>query len=95
MYEIVTTVVDEKFDVRQHLGHLCEWREEWFCEDERLKARLRQLDRNKRLDIQRGDQIGVLRERLKMRIIRKPLEISTKVNNGYQGIRQNLKEQFV
>lgn len=95
MYEIVTTVVDEKFDVRQHLGQLCEWREEWFCEDERLKARLRQLDRNKRLDIQRGDQIGVLRERLKMRIIRKPLEISTKVNNGYQGIRQNLKEQFV
>ena len=53
------------------------------CEDERLKARLRQLDRNKRLDIQRGDQIGILRERLKMRIIRKPLEISAKTNHGY------------
>ena len=95
MYEIVTSIVDEKFDVRQHLEQLCEWREEWLCEDERLKARLRQLDRNKRMDIQRGDQIGVLRERLKMRIIRKPLEISAKINIDYKGIRQNLKEQFV
>ena len=95
MYEIVTSIVDEKFDVRQHLVQLCEWREEWRCEDERLKARLRQLDRNKRLDIQRGDQIGILRERLKMRIIRRPLEISAKTNHGYTDLRQNLKEQFV
>jgi len=87
--------VDEKFDVRLHLAQLCEWRDEWLCEDERLKARLRQLNPNKRLDIQRGDQIGILRNRLKMRLLRKPLEISAKAKDGYKGIRQNLKEQFV
>lgn len=95
MYEILTTVVDEKFDIRLRLAQLCEWRDEWLCEDERLKARLRQLNPNKRLDIQRGDQIGILRERLKMRLLRKPLEISAKAKDGYKGIRQNLKEQFV
>jgi len=95
LYEILTTVVDEKFDIRLRLAQLCEWRDEWLCEDERLKARLRQLNPNKRLDIQRGDQIGILRERLKMRLLRKPLEISAKAKDGYKGIRQNLKEQFV
>ncbi len=44
MYEILTTVVDEKFDIRLRLAQLCEWRDEWLCEDERLKARLRQLN---------------------------------------------------
>jgi len=87
--------VDEKFDVRLHLAQMCEWRDEWLCEDERLKARLRQLNPNKRLDIQRGDQIGILRNRLNMRLLRKPLEISAKAKDGYKGIRQNLKEQFV
>ncbi len=87
--------MDEKFDVRLHLAQMCEWRDEWLCEDERLKARLRQLNPNKRLDIQRGDQIGILRNRLKMRLLRKPLEISAKAKDGYKGIRQNLKEQFV
>lgn len=93
MFDIVTSMVDEKFDIRQRLTHICEWREEWLHEDERLKARLRQLDPSKRLDIQRGDQIGILRKRLKMRLLREPLEISTKVKG--QVIRQNLREQFV
>src|SRR5260370_14066161 len=95
MYEILTTVVDEKFDVRLHLAQMGEWRNEWLHEDEKLKARLRQLTPNKRLDIQRGDQIGILRERLKIRLVRKPLEISAKVEGGYKVVRQNLKEQFV
>ncbi len=93
MYEIVTSMVDEKFDIRQRLTRICEWREEWLREDERLRARLRQLNHTKALDIQRGDQIGILRKRLKMRLVREPLEISTKVKS--QIIRQNLREQFV
>ncbi len=37
----------------------------------------------------------LLLDRLKMRLIREPLEISNKVEGGYKTIRQNLKEQFV
>lgn len=94
MYEIATALVDEKFDVRLRLRHLTERREEWLREDERLKARLRQLDSNKRLDIQRGDQIGILRKLLRIRLIREPLEISAQAKGGYKGIRQHLREQF-
>ncbi len=86
MDEIVAAKVDEKFDVRLRLARMREWRDEWQSEDERLKARLRSLNPNKRLDIQRGDQIGILRKRLKMRLLREPLEISAKVNGNYQGI---------
>lgn len=95
MNKIVTAVVDEKFDVRQRLTRIGEWNEEWLREDERLRARLRQLDPNKRLDIQRGDQIGLLRKRLRVRLVREPLEISTKAQGGYKGIQQNLREQFM
>ena len=93
MHEIVTSVVDEKFDVRKRLARIRELREEWLREDERLKARLRPLNLTKPLDIQRGDQIGIVRQRLKMRLAREPLEISAKVKS--QVIRQNLQEQFV
>src|SRR5713101_7888210 len=94
MFEIVTAMVDEKFDVRQRLVQLSQWKDEWLCEDERLKARLRLLSPKKRLDIQRGDQIGIFRKRLKMRLIREPLEIAAEPKVGYKHIRQNLVEQF-
>src|SRR5258706_15705986 len=94
MYEIETAIVDEKFDVRQRLAQLGEWNEEWLRKDERQKARLRKLSPKKRLDIQRGDQIGIFRKRLKMRLIREPLEIAAEPKIGYKDIRQNLVEQF-
>lgn len=95
MYEIQTAVVDEKFDVRLRLAQLRRWKDEWLREDKGLRVRAQQLNSNKRLDIQRGDQIALLIERLKMRLIKEPLEISNKVEGGYKSIRQNLKEQFV
>jgi Bacterial TniB protein len=94
VFEIVTAIVDEKFDVRQRLVQVSEWKEEWLCEDDRLKARLRLLSPKKLLDIQRGDQIGIFRKRLKMRLIREPLEIAAEPESGYKNIRQNLVEQF-
>ncbi len=95
MYEIATAVVDEKFDIRLRLMQMQDWKEEWLREDEKLRARARKLNSNKRLDIQRGDQIALSIERFKMRLIKEPLEISNKVEGGYKSIRQNLKEQFV
>lgn len=95
MYEIQTAAVDEKFNIRLRLAQLRSWKDEWLCEDEKLRVRARQLNLNKRLDIQRGDQIALSIERLKMRLIKEPLEISNKVEGGYKSVRQNLKEQFV
>ena len=95
MYEIVTAIVDEKFNVCQRLEQLSKWKDEWLCEDERLRARVRLLSPNKRIDIQRGDQIGIFRKRLKMRLIREPLEITTEPKDGFKGIRQNLVGQFI
>jgi hypothetical protein len=95
MNEIVTAIVDEKFDVRLRLTQIGGWKDEWLREDERLKARLRLLDPKKPLDIQRGDQIGFLRKRLKMRRLREPLEVSAKAKGDYQRIQQNLREQFL
>ena len=43
--------------------------------DDLLRTRLRQLNINKPLDEQRGNQIGRLRKRLRMRQMREPLEI--------------------
>ena len=99
MNEIVTTIVDETFDVRRHLARMCVWEDEWFREDERLRARLRQLDRDKPLDMQKGEQIGRLRKRLKARRVREPLEIvvssqESEEGEGYRHVRQNLAAQF-
>src|SRR5215470_13633789 len=95
MYKIVTAIVDENFDIRRRLAQVREWKVEWLREDEQLKARIRTLSPNKRLDIQCGDQIGTLRKRLKMRIVKEPLEISAKSEGGYKDIRKNLRMQFV
>ena len=98
MNEIVTAIVDETFDVRHHLARMRVWQDEWFSEDEELRARLRPLKTNKPLDKQLGKQIGRFRKRLKMRRVREPLEIAAKTiatEEGYRLLRQNLTKQFV
>jgi AAA domain len=97
MNNITTALVDEKFNVRRRLAHMRTWREEWLSQDEHLRARLRQLNINKPLDEQRGNQIGRLRKRLRMRQVREPLEIAVNSDNPgseYQRIRRNLAVQF-
>ena len=54
MNEIVTAIIDEKFDVRHHLSRMSVWQDEWLCQDEQLRARLRPLKANKPLDKQIG-----------------------------------------
>lgn len=97
MNDIITTVVDETFDVRRHLTRMSMWQDEWSSEDELLRARLRPLKTNKPLDKQLGRQIGRFRTRLKMRRVREPLEIAAKTiesEAGYRLLRQNLRTQF-
>lgn len=98
MNEIVTTIIDETFDVRRHLARMRVWEDEWLCQDEQLRARLRPLKTNKPLDKQIGNQIGRFRKRLKMRRVREPLEIAAKIletEEGYRLLRQNLARQFL
>ncbi len=98
MNEIVTTIVNETFDVRRHLARMRVWQDEWSSEDEQLRVRLRPLKTNKPLDKQLGKQIGRFRKRLKMRRVREPREISAKTiatEEGYRLLRQNLAKQFV
>lgn len=99
MNEIVTAIVDEKFDVGRRLAQMRAWRDEWRSEDERLRERLRQLADSKPLYEQRGSQIGRLRRRLKMRRVREPLKIVFEAQEndegeGYRLVRQNLATQF-
>ncbi len=75
MYDIVTAVVDENFDVHQRLARMRGWQNEYISEDEQLQVRFRQLDANKPLDVQRGHQIGQLRKILILKQMREPLEI--------------------
>jgi len=98
MNEIVTTIIDETFDVRRHLARMRVWEDEWLCQDEQLRTRLRPLKTNKPLDKQIGNQIGRFRKRLKMRRVREPLEIADKIletAEGYRLLRQNLARQFL
>lgn len=98
MNDIVTAIVDEKFDVRHHLARMRAWEDEWLSQDKQLRARLHSLNIHKPLDKQFGKQIGRFRKRLKMRRVREPLEISTKTietEEGYRLLRQNLAKQFV
>jgi len=99
MNEIVTAIVDEKFDVGLRLTQMRAWLDEWRKEDEQLRERLRHLDRDKPMDRQLGEQIGRLRKRLKAMRVREPLEIAIGTQEGQAGeryrlIRQNLMVQF-
>src|SRR6266700_7761809 len=98
MNDIITAIVDETFDVRRHLARMHSWKDEWYSEDEQLRARLRSLDPKKPLDKQLGKQIGSFRKRLRMKRVREPLDITAKSlesENAYRCIRENLSSQFL
>ncbi len=97
MNDIVTAIVDENFDVHQRLALMRRWKDEYFSEDEQLQVRLRQLNGDKPLDVQRGHQIGQLRKILILKQVREPLEIAKGSNQPGvrdRSIRQNLVRQF-
>jgi AAA domain len=98
MNDIVTAIVDETFDVRYHLARMHSWKDEWYNEDEQLRARLRSLNPNKPLDKQLGRQIGLFRKRLKMRRVKEPLEITAKSlenEEAFRHLKENLTRQFL
>lgn len=92
-----TIMADDKLEVRARLDQLAAWQQEWEQEDQRLLQRVYQLDHKRRRDRQQAMQIASLRRRLSLKLVQHPLEISAETVRqvGYEGLRQNLVEQFV
>ena len=57
MTSVPTISINHALDVAQRLSQLRHWQQEWQQQDTLLNQRLEQLDPNKHIDIQRGEQI--------------------------------------
>jgi hypothetical protein len=91
-----TVPTNDRLDVRRRLVQLKEWQADWEQEDLRLAQRLHELIPDRRFDLQRGVQIASLRRRLRLHLVRQPLEISASLVKvmGYPALRQHLVTQF-
>lgn len=91
-----TTPVNPHLDIPARLSLLESWFQEWQTENDQLDHRLAQLDPNQFLDVQRGEQIVRLQQRLRLKLVRHPLEIDVQAVQqvGYETLRQQLAAQF-
>lgn len=93
---IPTVRVDRSLNVVHRLDQLRRWQQEWQGQDDLLNHRLEQLDPGKNIDIQRGEQITRLQQRLRLSLVREPIEVSpdSVEQVGYEALRQELAGQF-
>ncbi|RPJ59552.1 MAG: hypothetical protein EHM12_06850 [Dehalococcoidia bacterium] len=93
---IPTVRVDWSLNVAHRLRQLRRWQREWQEQDDLLNHRLEQLDPGKNIDIQRGEQITRLQQRLRLSLVREPIEVSpdSVEQAGYEALRQDLAGQF-
>ncbi len=91
-----TVALDQHLDVRQRLTDLRAWQQAWAEESAYLDKCLVALDHTRRMDLQRGAQIARWQQRLRMTLVRQPLEIApdTVRQAGYEALRQRLVTQF-
>jgi len=88
--------MSRSLDVSQRLSQLRHWQQEWQAQDALLNQRLEQIDPNKHVDIQRGEQVIRLQQRLRLSLVREPIEISSALVSelGFEPLRQALCAQF-
>lgn len=93
---LTTVQLDRTLNVAERLTQLRDWQRAWEHERTALDRRLRLLDPNNRFDIQRGLQFTRLQQRLRMKLVQAPLEITPDVINqtGYDTLRHDLVDQF-
>lgn len=93
---IPTVPMNRSLNVTQRLSQLRHWQQEWQVQDALLNQRLEQLDPNQHMDIQRGEQIIRLQQRLRLSLVKEPIEISPALVGelGYESLRQTLCTQF-
>jgi len=89
-------VMDDRLDVRHRLRQLRDWQQTWQQEDQLLEQRAMQLEGNSLLDIQKGAQIASLRRRLRLNLVKAPLEIDPALVEqvSYPTLRRRLAQQF-
>jgi len=94
--ELQTISSEAILDVPLRLEQLREWAREWEAEDALLEQRAQQLDDRKHIDILRGLQISRLRQRLRMKLVKKPIVISAETVGkiGYERFHEHLAQQF-
>lgn len=95
--ELQAIVINERLDVRHRLNQLQEWQQQWQHEDELLCQRIMQLDENSQVDIQKGIQIAGMRRRIRLNLVREPIEIRSSLLEqvNYPDLRRSLVQQFV
>lgn len=94
--ELQAVVIDERLDVCGRLAQLQEWQRAWAHADQLLIQRAMQLDGTRYLDIQKGAQIANLRRRLRLNLVKEPLEIAPALvaESSYPMLRRQLTQQF-
>jgi hypothetical protein len=95
--ELQAVVIDERLDVHHRLTQLRQWQQQWQQEDDLLWQRIIQLNENSRVDIQRGVQIAGMRRRIRLNLVREPIEITPSLLEqvSYPELRHSLIQQFV
>lgn len=90
-------VIDERLNVYHRLNQLRAWQQQWQQQDELLWQRIKQLDENNCLDIQKGVQIAGMRRRIRLNLVREPIEITPGLLEkvSYLDLRGSLVQQFV
>jgi hypothetical protein len=89
-------VIDHRLDVRRRLAQLQAWKQAWEHEDHLLVQRVMQLEGTSYLDCQKGAQIASLRQRLRLNLVREPIEIAPDLVKevSYPVLRRHLVQQF-
>lgn len=92
----ITLPLTPELNVQYRLQDLQNWQDEWQKEHRYLDQCLEALDHTRPRDLQRGAQITRWQQRLRMTLVRQPLEIApvSVQQFGYEGLRQSLVTQF-
>lgn len=91
-----TCKVEGVLDVCKRLELLKQWEKEWRDEDNKLIMMVRELDESDKSQLETGVQIANLRKRIKMWIVREPLELDEVSirEYGFNILREKLVLQF-
>lgn len=91
-----TIQISDTLDIRQRLQHQRQWQDDWRREDRLLEQIILDIDDSTFIGEQRGLQATSARYRLRLGLVREPLEINPHLieQTGYGALRRSLDHQF-
>lgn len=92
-----TLLLDNQLNVKKRLTDLRQWLVDWVNVDDQLTAQIDALDLENPIDIQKGMQVAGLRRRLKMQLVKEPIEIwpPAVADISYTNLRDHMIQQFL